>query len=217
MKILTHKHNRRKFLKISAASAAATGMAVAKAMGTQSSSSSAGWYEGMQINPAILNTRVVSCFDKAMAPDIPLAWEIDEQNAPINSRQVGLNIDKMAIALVGLPVTDPEDIETNALAAWKTIFQKPLEKKWSEVKVAIKIVGVGIRCCPRFAVIGKLARVLGSLGVPMGNIKVFDFFPTRNSGIRFWNGIEELYDTPLATEVLPAGIIFDNTLGGGSA
>ncbi len=198
---------------MSAAGAVTTGMTFAKVAGSPLTPSSTGWYEGMEIHPTIPNTRVVTCFDQSMAPEIPLAWEIDEQNSTVDADRVSLNIDKMAIALADLPVADSEDIEANALAAWRTIFQKPPEKEWSEVNVAIKIVGVGTKCCPRFAVIGKLARALGTLGVPMEHIKVFDYFPTRNPGPG-WNGIEELYDTSLAASVLPEGIVFDKNLGG---
>jgi hypothetical protein len=205
-------HSRRKFLKISAGGAAGmliNGMSAENAAAKTLQDPLTIWEDGMQINPAIDNLRVVCCHDPSMVQNNPLSWTIEGQNDPVISEKVYENMDKMAIALAGLEIEDPEDIAANAAAAWATIFQKPEDKEWADVNVAIKINTVP-RNWARLAVISKVTMALHELGVPYGNIYVYD---AGDINFRGSNYIPE-YQSSYSRARLPQGLQVTDYVGG---
>jgi hypothetical protein len=143
----TRQKSRRDFLKTT--TAGATGIMLGGASIKSASASSGGsWVDGMQINPAIDNLRVVCAHDPAM---VVSGWGV---NAPIYA-----NMDKMAMALAQKATPDE---------AWATIFQKPAGKAWADVKVAMK-ASYAVVQCPY-----KIIEELHKLGVPYANFMYFD-------------------------------------------
>ena len=123
-----------------------------------------GWETRRQVNPAIDNMRVVCAVNPAMITKAPTSWEMEQQNEVISVEQVDRTLDAMAVTL---------SQKTNPGDAWATIFQKPQDKTWSAVKVAIK-VNCNSKNNGRLAVISKVCRQLNALGVPMANIIIYD-------------------------------------------
>jgi hypothetical protein len=121
------------------------------------------WINGMQINPDIDNFRVVNCTDPAMIKADPTKWDFVSQNAPVVAERVRANINAMACTLAQKATPDE---------AWKAIFRKPVEKSWSEVKVAIKPNASGGNVT-RVAVIDTLCTALIGLGVRPENIAMY--------------------------------------------
>ena len=114
-------HSRRDFLKISAAGAAGvavTGLAAGKAVAASSGKAGvSAWYDGMEINPNILNTRAVFCYDPAAGNNmIPGDWDMEGQNEAVDKDAVYANLDKMAVALAQTATAEE---------AWAVIFQQP--------------------------------------------------------------------------------------------
>jgi hypothetical protein len=118
----------------------------------------------MQINPDIDNCRVAYITDPAMALSTDKYDFRDWNNTGVDYDVVKANIDKMACALAQ---------KSNAADAWKTIFRKPANKSWEQVKAAIKVNAVG-GYSPNVPTVAKLCEVLHDLGVPYANITIFD-------------------------------------------
>ncbi len=123
-----------------------------------------GWESRRGVNPLIDNMRVVCGVNAGMITKTPTSWEMENQNEVISIEQVDRTLDAMAVSLT--QKTEPND-------AWQAIFQKPKEKSWKEVKVAVK-VNCNSKNNGRLAVIGKICRSLNTIGVPMQNIIIYD-------------------------------------------
>lgn len=162
---MAHKHDsgRRRFLKASAAGATgavAVGVAPRMARGATSE-----WHDGMQIHPSIDNLRVVSCHDPEMAASTPSTWDFASQNDAIDTERVQANMDEMAKSLAQ---SDDAD------SAWGMILRKPPSKAWNQVSAAIKVNCIHPPNMPRIAIVDKVCRELMRIGVPAGNIVVYD-------------------------------------------
>jgi hypothetical protein len=184
--------SRRNFLKISAVGAA--GLAIAgtgKKAGAQSGSPwpATGY---MQINPNIDNCRVAYITDTSMLKRTTYGNFSDANNNAIDQAKVKANVDRMACALAR---------KSTAAEAWKVIFRKPDAKSWAQVKVAMKL-----NCCgafnPCIGAVARLCEALNGLGVPYGNITLFD------GGAASGNGCPDKY-TPFKTggQLPPVNII----------
>lgn len=154
--------DRRSFIKMSGAAVAAA----ATVRGAETKET--GWRAGMRINPGIDNLRVVCCHDPAMVTksceQMPDFAKMDVQNGAVDVVRVQKNLDAMAMALARK--SSPAD-------AWAAILRKPQDKPWEKVRAAIKVNCI----CdnhPRLAVVDKVCRELGALGVPMENIVIYD-------------------------------------------
>jgi hypothetical protein len=171
MKHRTCSESRRKFLKLSAGSTAGiiVGSAALKKApaGTRAVAASQAWQNGMRINPEIDNLRVVFCQDEAMNADAPenWSWSIEGQNNAVDTDKVHENMDKMAMALAE---------KGTAVEAWSTIFMRPENKDWSQVRVAIKNNFIERQDSPRIAVTSKVCQELINLGVQGANITIYD-------------------------------------------
>jgi len=198
-------HSRRKFLKISAAGTAGaliSGFATKRVTAMPGVGAAvSGWQDGMQINPDIDNLRVVFCHDPGMVEAEPIRWTMETQNNPVITEKVYENLDTMAVALA--KNGDPG-------AAWATIFRKPESKEWNEVKAAIKINAVEEMNMPRLAVISKVCLELYNLGVPYGNMTVYD----ASWGQSGTENYMHLYETDYSRARLPQGVQTSTTLGG---
>ncbi|MBN1761030.1 MAG: DUF362 domain-containing protein [Chitinispirillaceae bacterium] len=122
------------------------------------------------INPAIDNCRVVCCTDPEMVTGNPSQWNtVADQNKFIDVDRVQTNMDRMAMALAQ---------KATSREAWAAIFQKPASKEWSAIKAAIKVnakTRSGIpKNNPRLAVIDKICKAFNGLGIPFGNIIIYD-------------------------------------------
>jgi hypothetical protein len=107
--------SRRKF--IAATAAGVGGLALGRFFPALGQENKGAWVNGMQINPAIDNLRVVNCTDPGMIRSDPTNWEIVSQNAPVVADKVYANMDAMACALAQKP--------TPAEAWTQNIFQAP--------------------------------------------------------------------------------------------
>jgi hypothetical protein len=161
--------DRRDFLK-TAAVASATGITAATTRMSFAQAADGGsqlaWTTGMQINPAIDNTRVICCHDTNMIATTPAnsSWAI--QNSCMNATLIASNMDEMAMQLTQ---------KTTATDAWSTIFRS--SKAWASTTVAIKTNGIlGLSGNhPRVAVIKKICDVfVDQFGVPAANIVLYD-------------------------------------------
>jgi hypothetical protein len=126
-----------------------------------------GWVNGMQVNPAIDNKRVICCHDTKMLTNAPANMSFASQNSAVNAAVVAANLDQMAMNLAQ---------KTTAADAWSTIFRKPAAKEWSAVRVAMKANGIGGSDTnrPRVAIYKKICDVLIGLGVQPSNIILYD-------------------------------------------
>ena len=185
--------SRRDFLKTTAASAAwlslgTFGVKTSPAQGTA-------WTAGMRINPAIPNTRVVSCTDEKMISDMEKAKVMStfagtaNQNTCINTARVEENMDAMAQALTGKP---------SAQEAWSTVFMKPAAKEWRSVKAAIKANCATTLIMPKIAVVNKVCVELMRLGVAAANITIYDAVDDASGSEKY---------TPFIGNGLPDGIV----------
>jgi hypothetical protein len=154
--------SRRKFL--SAAAAGMAAMTSAKVFPVLGEECAGAWVNGMRINPAIDNLRVVNCFDPGMIKEDPKKWDPISQNAPVVAEKVRTNINAMACALAQKP--SPSE-------AWALIFRKPETKQWPEVKVAIK-PNASMQNNSRVAIIDAICEALMGLGVKQENITLYD-------------------------------------------
>ena len=156
---------RRDFLKTAAASAAGAMGVSALRFDKVFAQSTGGWVNGMQINPAIDNKRVICCHDTKMLTARPQNTVWASQNANVDAAVVAANLDQMAMLLTN---------KTAAADAWSTIFRS--SKSWASTKVAMKTNGIGSNTTnrPRVAIYKKLTDVLVNLGVQPSNIVLYD-------------------------------------------
>jgi len=163
----TNSHpGRRDFLKTAAAGAAGAMGVSALKFDKIFAQSTGGWVAGMQINPAIDNKRVICCHDTKMLTATPANQTWAGQNANVDEKQVGSNLDQMAMLLTN---------KTSAADAWSTIFRS--SKPWGSTKVAMKTNGIGSNTTnrPRVAIYKKITDVLvDQLGVQPSNIVLYD-------------------------------------------
>ncbi len=189
--------SRRTFL--SASAAAIAGMASAGAFNIFGGEKSGAWIDGMRINPAIDNFRVVNCFDPTMIREDPKNWDALSQNAPVVAERVRANINAMACVLAQ---------KSSPAEAWALIFRKPEAKQWSEVKVAIKPNGDS-KNISRVAVIDAICSALLGLGVRAENIVLYGYAKVSvDQTVKY---------RPFVGKGLPAGIVLSrghDALGG---
>ena len=166
----TNPHSgRRDFLKTAAVGAAgAMGLGALK-FDRAAAQSTAGsvWVNGMQINPAIDNKRVICCNDPKMLTSTPKDTSFTTTNAAVDPAVVAANLDEMAMQLAQ---------KTTATEAWSTIFRIASGKAWSAARVAMKTNGIGGTTTnrPKWAIYKKLCDVLINLGVQPANIILYD-------------------------------------------
>lgn len=189
---MNSNYSRRKFLTASATGVG--GLALARFFPVFGEENKGAWVNGMQINPAIDNLRVVNCTDPAMITADPTKWDIVSQNAPVVAERVRKNIDAMACALAQ---------KTTPAEAWAVIFRKPDTKQWAEVKVAIKPNASGINNNTRIAVIGTVCSALTSLGVRPENIAMYGC--NRKGNMDTATGYR-----PFVGSELPSGIVLSD-------
>jgi len=164
----TNPHSgRRDFLKTAAVGAAgAMGLGALK-FDRAAAQSTAGsvWVNGMQINPAIDNKRVICCNDPKMLTSTPKDTSFTTTNAAVDPAVVAANLDQMAMQLAQ---------KTTATEAWSTIFRS--SKPWASTRVAMKTNGIGGTTTnrPKWAIYKKLCDVLINLGVQPANIILYD-------------------------------------------
>jgi len=140
----------------------------------------------MPVNPDIDNLRVVCGTNPGMVKKDPSSWDMAGQNDPVDAMQVEKTLDAMAVSL---------SKKTDAPEAWKTIFRKPENKTWAQVKAAIKVNCIG-KNHPRLAVVNKLCVELKRLGVMNQNLYIYD---GTHDAAAFY--------LPYVKNGLPAGII----------
>lgn len=195
---LNQIYSRRKF--IAASAAGVGGLALARFFPAFGEEYKGGWVNGMRINPAIDNLRVVNCIDPAMIASDPKNWDIVSQNAPVVAEKVRADLNAMACALAQ---------KAAPAEAWATIFRKPEAKNWSAVKVAIKPNG-SCKNNTRVAVIDAVCSALMGLGVLQENITMYGCHKKQFSD-------EALLYQPMLGKGLPRGIILSkghDALGG---
>jgi hypothetical protein len=164
----TNPHSgRRDFLKTAAVGAAgAMGLGALKfdRAAAQSTTGSV-WVNGMQINPAIDNKRVICCNDPKMLTATPKDTSFTTTNAAVDPAVVAANLDQMAMQLAR---------KTTATEAWSTIFRS--SKPWASTRVAMKTNGIGGTTTnrPKWAIFKKICDVLINLGVQPANIILYD-------------------------------------------
>jgi hypothetical protein len=160
---------RRDFLKtaaMGAAGAVGLGSLRFEKASAQTGSTSA-WINGMQINPAIDNKRVICCHDPKMLTATPSNTDFETTNAVVDPAVVAANLDEMARQLTR---------KTNVDEAWSTIFRIGAGKTWATARVAMKTNGIGGSTTnrPKWAIFKKICDVLIKLGVQPANIVLFD-------------------------------------------
>jgi hypothetical protein len=180
--------SRRDFL--SGAAAGLAVMACKRSFAALGEESGGAWKNGMHINPAIDNFRVVNCFDPSMITADPKNWDCASQNAPVVADKVRRNLETMACALAQKPT--PAE-------SWAAIFQKPGAKQWSEVKVAIK-PNSDSKNITRLAVIDTVCKALMGLGVKEANIVLYGYANVSEDQTRSLR--------PFAGKGLPGNIVF---------
>lgn len=140
-----------------------------------------GWEPKRPVNPQIDNMRVVCAVNPSMISKNPQSWQPEDQNAAISTSEVDRTLDSMAVSLS--QKNDPRQ-------AWASIFQKPQEKQWLDLKVAIK-VNCNSKNNARVGIISKICRELNALGVPFNKIIIYDgrsnawpiYSPFRGKGL----------------------------------
>ena len=182
--------SRRDFLKATAASAAALGLA-----GVFVPRRAQAYEPGQTIHPHISPLRVVGIHDPEMTTDQRLRVGWSDQEAVVNAEAVASNMDRVACALAE---------EKQAAAAWRKIFLKPAGKAWSDAVVAIKTNHIAQQHT-RSPVMAKLCHALTDvLGVTPSNVHIYDAC----------NGASLEKDTPF--KGLPEGVRIENQWGGSS-
>ena len=182
----TNPHpKRRDFLKTAAAGAAgAMGLSALKFDKILAQSAAGGvWVNGMQINPAIDNKRVICCHDTNMLTSTPANTTFTTTNNAVNATVVASNLDEMAMQLAQ---------KTNATDAWSTIFRS--SKPWASTRVAMKTNGIGGNTTnrPKWAIYKKICDVLINLGVQPANIILYD---ACDNAATYYNPYISLTDT----------------------
>jgi hypothetical protein len=164
----TNSHpQRRDFLKTAAVGAAgAMGLGALKFdRAVAQSAGASAWVNGMAINPAIDNRRVICCNDPKMLTVTPKDTSFTTTNAAVDPAVVAANLDQMAMQLAQ---------KTTATEAWSTIFRS--SKPWASTRVAMKTNGIGGTTTnrPKWAIYKKLCDVLINLGAQPANIILYD-------------------------------------------
>jgi hypothetical protein len=157
---------RRDFLKTAAVGAAgAMGLGALRFEKASAQTTGSVWVNGMAINPAIDNRRVVCCHDPKMLTATPSNTDFATTNAVVDAAVVAKNLDNLAMQLAR---------KTTADEAWKTIFRSG--KAWSATRVAMKTNGIGGSTTnrPKWAIFKAICDVLIKLGVVPANIVLFD-------------------------------------------
>jgi hypothetical protein len=157
---------RRDFLKTAAVGAAgAMGLGALRFEKVSAQTTGSVWVNGMAINPAIDNRRVVCCHDPKMLTATPSNTDFETTNAVVDAAVVAKNLDNLAMQLAR---------KTTADEAWKTIFRSG--KAWSATRVAMKTNGIGGSTTnrPKWAIFKAICDVLIKLGVQPANIILYD-------------------------------------------
>jgi hypothetical protein len=171
------KQSRRDFLKTSAAGA--VGIVAASAVLKPSTAATAGWSDGLQVNPAISNLRVVYAKDSKMTSGD--YGSFNTANTRTDKALIKKNMDKMAIALAQTEGPTPGD----ATDAWKKIFRKPTAKSWDDVTAAIKVNTIG-QYYPSKAVVAAIIAGLQAAGVGVKDpkkITIYDATQGKCNGL----------------------------------
>lgn len=150
------------------------------------------WADNFQVNPSIDNKKVVCCHDASMIENVDDASTFQKQNNAVVTTRTENNMDTMAKRLTG---------KSSADQAWTAIFRKPESKAWGNVKVAVKVNGINSRIMPRIAIVGKVCKELGKLGVAAGNITVYDACSGAAGSGKY---------TPYIGDGLPEGTVVSN-------
>jgi len=176
---------RRDFLKTAAMGAAgAVGLSALKFEKAHAqTTTTGGWVDGMQINPAIDNKRVISCHDTKMLNSTPANTSFTTTNAAVNAAVVAANLDQMAMLLAQ---------KSTPAEAWATIFRS--SKPWASTRVAMKTNGIGGTTTnrPKWAIYKKICDALIELGVQPSNIILYDNCDDASS---YYNPFISLTDT----------------------
>jgi hypothetical protein len=194
------KQNRREFLRISAAGAAAFSMGGIFAKNASAATGLA-WPDtgALAINPAIDNLRVVVCNDPTMISGAATGT-FQSYNTVIDTAKLQGNMDKMAMALAQI---------NDAKAAWAAIFRKPQGKTWAQVNVAIKVNTVDTNDSPKLSIINKVCTVLNTIGTTTADPGVL----FANMTIYDSNGNVSTYKSSFSAPKLPTGIKVVQNLG----
>ncbi len=175
---------------------------------------------GIEINPKINNLRVVYIEDPDMLSDGTSTsfGTFDEANTKIDADKVKENMDKMACALAN---------NSNVEESWATIFQKPANKDWEDLKIAIKpncaAGGSNGQKYPHavIPIINTVCNALINLGAKGTNMTIYDtngfsvnpatLYPASSmvDGIKFLGPRSRVWPVPMWQEVSPAAITAD--------
>ncbi len=160
------------------------------------------------INPDIDNLRVVYCTDDNMVSQDPTSWSYTKQNESVDTDKVSEGMDKMAMALAE---------KSTASEAWATIFRKPDNKLWSEVKAAIKVNTQCADCLPRYAIMVKICNVLiNQFQMSGSNICIYDSNYISHVGNQ--QGVNDTYEANNASFPFPSSVLFSpNCFTGGKS
>lgn len=214
--------SRRNFLKATAAGGA--GLIVSDGiLKTAFSKEESVSRRGIEINPNINNLRVVYIEDSAMLENgtSTTFGTFSAANDKVDADKVKENMDKIACALA-----NNADVQT----AWETIFQKPANKDWGDLKIAIKpncaAGSSNGQSYPHalIAIINTVCNVLIGFGAKGSNMTIYDicdfskspstFYPANSmvSGIKFAGPGSGTYNTSpykASTVVRDADIIIN--------
>lgn len=160
------------------------------------------------INPDIDNLRVVYCTDDSMVSQDPTSWSYTKQNESVDTDKVSEDMDRMAMALAE---------KSTASDAWATIFRKPDNKLWSEVKAAIKVNTQCADCLPRYAIMVKICNVfINQFQMSGSNICIYDSNYISHVGNQ--QGVNDTYEANNASFPFPSGVLFSaNCFTGGKS
>ncbi len=197
--------NRRNFLKTSAVGAAGLmiGLPLLKKVQSAPLTTTLVNLSTTPINTDIDNLRVAYITDPGMVLNSSVAntpypgW--DSFNNPtnattgVNYSAVQTNMDKMACALAN---------KTDATTAWATIFKIPASKPWGSAKAALK-VNAFANDHPSVPIVAKICRVLVALGMPAGNITIYDAHATP----AMYNNATYVGAN---SQLIPTGVVFSS-------
>ena len=156
------KISRRDFVKVTAAAGA--GLAASRFFFNISKLYGADFQKMGPVNGFIPNNRVAFIHDKAMTSgEVIRDWT--GQNEATKADVVGQNMDRVACTLAD---------DKAPAKAWGKILQKPKEKEWKDVVVAIKTNNIAEQHT-RNAVMVKMCNVLvNGMGIAGANVHIFD-------------------------------------------
>jgi hypothetical protein len=175
---------------------------------------------GIEINPYINNLRVVYVEDPTMLQDgTSTRFEnFNTANTKVKSDTVKINMDLMASALT--EQWDPR-------YAWETIFQKPANKNWEDVLIAIKpncaagTTDGQTNPHASIAIINAVCEALIGLGARATNMTIYDtngfsvnpatLYPAGSmvDGIKFLGPASRDYPLPLWSTISRAALEAD--------